>query len=121
MLPVHLADNIRKQVLYYLQSTFSFRDKRVARAFESFLEDPEMGLFKGPWVQLRRPFRPAPEGAFIPFEIHGSFSAIPASVARLDASLQLESAATVDHYYDRHGIRQNRMLLIPCSRPLPTG
>jgi DEAD/DEAH box helicase domain-containing protein len=73
MLPVHLADNIRKQVLYYLQSTFSFRDKRVARAFEAFLEDPEMGLFKGPWVQLRRPFRPAPEGAFIPFEIHVPF------------------------------------------------
>jgi DEAD/DEAH box helicase domain-containing protein len=31
MLPVHLADNIRKQVLYYLQSTFSFRDKRASR------------------------------------------------------------------------------------------
>jgi DEAD/DEAH box helicase domain-containing protein len=73
MLPVHLADNIRKQVLYYLQSTFSFRDKRVARAFENFLEDPETGLFKGPWVQLRRPFRPVPEGAFIPFEIHVPF------------------------------------------------
>jgi DEAD/DEAH box helicase domain-containing protein len=73
MLPVHLADDIRKQVLSYLQSTFSFRDKRMARAFEAFLEDPETGLFKGPWVQLRRPFRPAPEGAFIPFEIHVPF------------------------------------------------
>jgi DEAD/DEAH box helicase domain-containing protein len=67
MLPVHLADNIRKQVLYYLQSTFSFRDKRVARAFEAFLEDPETGLFKGPWVQLRRPFRPAPGRGLHPF------------------------------------------------------
>jgi len=73
MLPVHLAANIRKQVLYYLQSTFSFRDKRVARAFEGFLEDPDTGLFKGPWVQLRRPFRPAPEGALIPFEIRVPF------------------------------------------------
>jgi DEAD/DEAH box helicase domain-containing protein len=67
MLPVHLADNIHKQVLYYLQSTFSFRDKRAAQAFEDFFEDPDTGLFKGPLVQLRRPFRPAPEGAPHPF------------------------------------------------------
>ena len=26
MLPVHLAENIRKQVLFYLQSTFDFPD-----------------------------------------------------------------------------------------------
>ena len=67
MLPVHLADNIHKQVLYYLQSTFLFRDKRAARAFEDFFEDPDMGLFKGSWMQLHRPFRPAPEGAPHPF------------------------------------------------------
>ena len=29
MLPAHLAENIRKQVLFYLQSTFDFRDKQV--------------------------------------------------------------------------------------------
>jgi DEAD/DEAH box helicase domain-containing protein len=69
MLPVHLADNIHKQVLHYLQSTFSFRDKRAARAFEDFLEDPDTGLFKGPLMQLRRPFRPAPQDALIPFDI----------------------------------------------------
>ena len=27
MLPVHLAENIRKKVLFYLQSTFDFREK----------------------------------------------------------------------------------------------
>ena len=73
MLPAHLAENIRKQVLYYLQSTFSFRDQRVENAFAQFVEDLETGLFKGPWVQLRRPFRPAPEGAPIPFEINIPF------------------------------------------------
>lgn len=51
MLPAHLAENIRKQVLYYLQSTFDFREKPVEKAFERFLTDPENGLFKGPWVQ----------------------------------------------------------------------
>lgn len=60
MLPAHLAENIRSQVLYYLQSTFEFRDPRVSQAFERFLEDPERGIFKGAWIQLRRPFRPTP-------------------------------------------------------------
>ena len=48
MLPAHLAENIRQQVLYYLQSTFDFHDKGVERAFERFLDDPETGVFKGP-------------------------------------------------------------------------
>ena len=39
MLPAHLAENVRKQVLYYLQSTFDFRDKAVEQAFQRFLED----------------------------------------------------------------------------------
>ncbi|MEA1923647.1 MAG: DEAD/DEAH box helicase, partial [Pseudomonadota bacterium] len=70
MLPAHIAENIKKQVLYYLQSTFSFRDQAVEKAFNRFLEDPETGIFKGPWIQLRRPFRPAPEGgATFPLDI----------------------------------------------------
>jgi DEAD/DEAH box helicase domain-containing protein len=35
-------------VLFYVQSTFDFRDKAVERAFERFLTDSENGLFKGP-------------------------------------------------------------------------
>jgi DEAD/DEAH box helicase domain-containing protein len=73
MLPAHLAENIRQQVLYYLQSTFDFRDKRVERAFERFLDDPDTGLFKGPWVHLRRPFRPAPPDVALPFDIRVPF------------------------------------------------
>ncbi|MCD6224771.1 MAG: DEAD/DEAH box helicase, partial [Deltaproteobacteria bacterium] len=73
MLPAHIAENIKKQVLYYLQSTFSFRDKEVEKAFNRFLEDPATGIFKGPWIQLRRPFRPAPEGASFPLDINIPF------------------------------------------------
>jgi DEAD/DEAH box helicase domain-containing protein len=73
MLPAHLADNIRRQVLYYLQSTFDFRDDRVAQAFERFLEDPHQGIFKGPWVQLKRPFRLA-EDYTPPFDITVPFT-----------------------------------------------
>ena len=73
MLPVHLADNIRKQVPFYLQSTFDFRDKEVEGAFTTFLNDPDTGLFKGPWVQLRRPFRPAVQSETAPFSFDVPF------------------------------------------------
>lgn len=69
MLPAHIAQNIRKQVEYYLQATFSFRDKQAEKAFSLFINDPENGMFKGPWFQLRRPFRPAPENIKIPLDI----------------------------------------------------
>jgi DEAD/DEAH box helicase domain-containing protein len=73
MLPAHIAENIKKQVLFYLQSTFSFWDRETENAFTRFIEDPDTGLFKGPWIQLRRPFRPAPEGMAIPLDIHIPF------------------------------------------------
>ena len=73
MLPAHIAQNIRRQILYYLQSTFSFRDKNTDQAFQRFLEDPEAGLFKGPWVQLKRPFRPAPTNVALPFDLKVPF------------------------------------------------
>ena len=73
MLPAHIAENIRRQVLYYLQSTFDFRDRAVSRAFEQFLQDPERGMFKGPWVQLRRPFRQANEPYTAPFDLNIPF------------------------------------------------
>ncbi len=71
MLPAHLSENVRKQVLYYLQSTFDFRDRAVEQAFQRFLEDPEAGLFKGPLVLLRRPFRPADQGE-APVRVHAA-------------------------------------------------
>ena len=73
MLPAQLAENIRKLVLYYLQSTFTFRDPAVERAFKQFLTDPENGVFKGPWAQLKLPFRLAVDGEVIPFEFRPGF------------------------------------------------
>ena len=75
MLPVHLAENIRQQVLYYLQSIFDFRDRDVDAAFLRFLEDPENGLFKGHWVQLRRPYRPAQLDDVVPLTVKPGFLA----------------------------------------------
>jgi DEAD/DEAH box helicase domain-containing protein len=59
MLPATLAHEVRKQVLHYLQATFNMRDPAVEAALAQFFNDPEHGLFKGPWLQMRRPFRHA--------------------------------------------------------------
>ena len=73
MLPAHLAENIKQQVMFYLQSTFDFSDPLVESAFQRFLEHPENGLFKGPWVQLSRPYRTADQGEKIPFDFDVPF------------------------------------------------
>ena len=59
MLPATLAQDIRQQVIHYLEATFNFRRRDDEEALRRFINDPENGLFKGPWVQIRRPFRPA--------------------------------------------------------------
>jgi len=73
MLPVSLAPDVRRQVLHYLGATFNFREKRVEEALQRFLKDPEDGIFKGPWVQLRRPFRPADAAEKVPFLVQPPF------------------------------------------------
>ncbi|WP_395752920.1 DEAD/DEAH box helicase [Prosthecobacter sp.] len=73
MLPITLAPDVRRQVLHYLGATFNFREKAVEQALLRFLEDPEEGIFKGPWLQLRRPFRPAGEGEQVPFVVQPPF------------------------------------------------
>lgn len=74
MLPATLAPDIKQQVLHYLGATFNFRDPAVEQALMTFLNDPENGLFKGPWLQIRRPFRPANEGEGGYFEVPPRFT-----------------------------------------------
>ena len=56
MLPVHIADAVKRQVLHYIGGTFEFRIQEAESALDSFINDPEKGLFKGPWIQIQRPF-----------------------------------------------------------------
>ena len=57
MLPEHIAEQVRREVLFYLQSTFDFARAEERGAFERFLTDTRTGIFKGPWVDVRLPFR----------------------------------------------------------------
>ncbi len=57
MLPATIAADIQRQVLHYLEATVEFRDPEVQEALNRLLLDPQRGLFKGPWLQVRRPYR----------------------------------------------------------------
>ena len=73
MIPLTLADDIRTTLLDYLTTTFNFQDQALEDALVRFLEQKDGGLFKGPYVHLRLPFRRAPADVAIPLEIQPPF------------------------------------------------
>ncbi|WP_299018076.1 DEAD/DEAH box helicase [uncultured Photobacterium sp.] len=69
MLPATLALEVKKQVLHYLGATFQMRLPETEKALQDFFNDPENGLFKGPWVQIKRPFRLADDHGSVFFNL----------------------------------------------------
>lgn len=62
LLPTLQAGNIRHSLVDYLTTTFGLTDGDARDALDRFLSDPESGMFKGPYVRLRLPYRPADPG-----------------------------------------------------------
>jgi ATP-dependent helicase YprA (DUF1998 family) len=62
LLPTIQARNIRHSLVDYLTTTFSLTDADAGDELSRFLADPESGMFKGPYVRLQLPFRPADDG-----------------------------------------------------------
>lgn len=62
LLPSIAARAVQSGLLDYLQTTFGLSDEDVRLALAEFLEHPDDGIFKGPYLRLRMPFRPAAEG-----------------------------------------------------------
>lgn len=56
MLSLQQAIEIRESIKSYLQATFTFRKKQVAKAFDNFIDHPAQGMFKGPFVSLKLRF-----------------------------------------------------------------
>jgi DEAD/DEAH box helicase domain-containing protein len=56
MLSLQQAIEVKESLLAYLRATFSFQDKRVDKAFFEFIQHPNEGMFKGPYVSLKLPF-----------------------------------------------------------------
>ena len=62
LLPTAQARRARESLTEYLRTTFALADKEVQTALDRFLGDPETGIFKGPYVRTRTPFKPQPSG-----------------------------------------------------------
>ena len=63
LLPLVQAENIRKSMLDYLTTTFALTDPDAAAALEEFLQSPEDGIFRGPFVKTSLPFYGSEEGS----------------------------------------------------------
>ncbi|MBA9002714.1 DEAD/DEAH box helicase [Thermomonospora cellulosilytica] len=57
MRPTLAAEEIRRNLTQYLTTTFALADDQVRDGLERFLNDPEQGIFRGPYLRIRTPFR----------------------------------------------------------------
>ncbi len=57
MIPSVVSTQLQATIRDYLRTTFSLRDQVYERELLAVLGDPERGLFKGPYIDLRLPFR----------------------------------------------------------------
>ncbi|WP_341514011.1 DEAD/DEAH box helicase [Rhodococcus qingshengii] len=62
LLPLSQAERITASLLDYLGTTFALADPDARRELDAFLEHPSTGMFRGPYLRLRMPFRPAEDG-----------------------------------------------------------
>lgn len=62
MLPSLVAEELRASLTGFLGTTFALGDDDVRAELERFVADPQHGVFRGPYVRLRLPFRPADDG-----------------------------------------------------------
>lgn len=57
MIPTLAAGEIRQALVDYLATTFDLADDDVRDTLSAFLIDPATGLFRGPYLRVRTPFR----------------------------------------------------------------
>ncbi|OPC84542.1 hypothetical protein B4N89_29710 [Embleya scabrispora] len=62
MRPTLAAQTLRDTTVEYLTTTFALAEPDTQDALTDFLTDPADGLFRGPYLRIRRPFRPAADG-----------------------------------------------------------
>ena len=72
MIPSVVARQSRETILDYLRTTFALADPSFESALFDFLDSKE-GLFKGPYVDIRLPFRKAGAGERIPLDVQPGF------------------------------------------------
>jgi ATP-dependent helicase YprA (DUF1998 family) len=55
--PTLLAGEARASITEYLSTTFALADASARKALEGFLGDPDQGIFRGPYLQVRLPYQ----------------------------------------------------------------
>lgn len=74
MLPSVVVAQVRESLLDYLRTTFQLRDAKLEEALFRFLVDAEEGLFRGPYLDVRLPFRKAEPEAELPLDVGPPFT-----------------------------------------------
>lgn len=62
LLPTRAAEQLRQGLIDYLTTTFALSDEAARESLTEFLTEPGAGLFRGPYLRARVPFRPAEDG-----------------------------------------------------------
>ena len=60
-LPTILAEDVREGLTEYLSTTYALSDPTAREALTTYLSDPTNGIFRGPYLRMRPPFRGAPQ------------------------------------------------------------
>ncbi|GAA1726987.1 ATP-dependent helicase YprA, contains C-terminal metal-binding DUF1998 domain [Dietzia kunjamensis subsp. schimae] len=63
LLPLQAAEQLKDGISEFLSTTFALADKSTLSALSDFVGSPGTGMFHGPYVRTRMPFRPADDGA----------------------------------------------------------
>ncbi|MFC5214728.1 DEAD/DEAH box helicase [Streptomyces coerulescens] len=62
MRPTLAAAQVRGSLTQYLTTTYALTDSDTRLALERFLNHPETGIFRGPYLRIRTPFHTADDG-----------------------------------------------------------
>ena len=57
MLSLQQAYEVKVSIIEYLKATYSFQDKEVEKAFLRLIENESDGMFKGPYISLKLPYK----------------------------------------------------------------
>ena len=74
MIPNLVAKELKETILDYLDTTFSFQNRNLADALETFLNDKQKGMFKGPFLNMKLPFRKHDGSSPLPLDIAPDFT-----------------------------------------------
>ena len=130
LLPSREAARIRTSLVDYLTTTFALSDAEAQHSLQGFLNDPDEGIFRGPYARVRVPFRAATEGwrdelgwyeGYTPYGHQAeAFRRLSSANYGTQPDGTEKDRTAADARRDRHGIGQDRGLPLPDSRPRAT-